>query len=94
MNPSKLVWRCRRGMKELDALLLNYLHHQYGLAGSSEQAMFIKLLEESDDHLWRYFYRNERPKDLDLEIIVRSVQSQTSPLMAANHNPLKINEPL
>ena len=38
-NPpkSKLYWRCRRGMKELDIVMLRYLDHHYDAAPEAER---------------------------------------------------------
>ncbi|MEI6706081.1 MAG: succinate dehydrogenase assembly factor 2, partial [Methylococcales bacterium] len=35
---AKLKWQCRRGMKELDLLLENYLATDYLLADTAEKA--------------------------------------------------------
>lgn len=34
----KLRWRCRRGMKELDLLVLGYLDHHYPTASAEESS--------------------------------------------------------
>ncbi len=48
---AKLKWQCRRGMKELDLLLENYLATDYLLADTAEKARFVKLLALEDDEL-------------------------------------------
>lgn len=48
---AKLKWQCRRGMKELDLLLENYLATDYLLADTAEKARFIELLALEDDEL-------------------------------------------
>ena len=45
---SRLRWRCRRGMKELDLLLLKYVDNDYPLAGDETQETFRRLLSMSD----------------------------------------------
>jgi len=47
----KLRWRCRRGMKELDVAMTAYLEKFYPQADSTEQAAFLRLLEEQDPEL-------------------------------------------
>ncbi|MBL1264198.1 succinate dehydrogenase assembly factor 2 [Candidatus Methylomicrobium oryzae] len=47
----KLKWRCRRGVVELDILLLHYLETHYLLADEDEQNRFADLLEWEDDEL-------------------------------------------
>jgi len=45
---SRLRWRCRRGMRELDMLLLNYLDKHYLVAVPAEQRAFRRLLTTPD----------------------------------------------
>ena len=51
-HPARLRWLCRRGMKELDLLLLGYLENVYPTAGAKEQAAFESLLEMPDPDLY------------------------------------------
>lgn len=48
---AKLKWQCRRGMKELDLLLENYLATDYLLADTAEKTRFSELLQLEDDEL-------------------------------------------
>ena len=48
---SKLRWQCRRGTKELDLLLMNYLETRYLSSSEQRQAQFIALLALEDDEL-------------------------------------------
>jgi antitoxin CptB len=48
----KTLWQCRRGMKELDLLLENYLATDYLVADTAEKARFIELLHLEDDELF------------------------------------------
>ena len=45
---SRLRWRCRRGMRELDMLLLKYLDSCYVDAEPAEQRAFRRLLTTPD----------------------------------------------
>jgi antitoxin CptB len=48
----KLKWHCRRGMKELDVLLTQYLEQNYDKASKKEQQAFENLLKLSDNDLY------------------------------------------
>ncbi|MDE2234625.1 MAG: succinate dehydrogenase assembly factor 2 [Gammaproteobacteria bacterium] len=48
---SRLRWQCRRGTKELDVLLENYLNNRYSQALAAEQQAFADLLELPDPQL-------------------------------------------
>ncbi|HFC93112.1 MAG TPA: succinate dehydrogenase assembly factor 2 [Leucothrix mucor] len=45
---SQLKWQCRRGTKELDFILNNYLERYYQNASQSEQSAFKQLIELDD----------------------------------------------
>jgi len=50
---SKLRWRCRRGMRELDEAMLAYLDNHYAQASLDERAIFVQLQELQDPELFR-----------------------------------------
>lgn len=66
----RLRWRCRRGMRELDQLMLRYLDRRWSTADEAERNLFLRLLDTEDDKLWRWFMGRERPEDATLDAIV------------------------
>ncbi len=50
---SKLRWRCRRGMRELDGAMLAYLDNHYVQASDAERADFVALQDMQDPELFR-----------------------------------------
>ena len=48
-----LRWRCRRGMRELDAALVAYLDNHYSEAAWDEKAAFCALLDMPDPDIMR-----------------------------------------
>ena len=48
---ARLRWRCRRGMRELDMLLLGYVNDVYPRADAAEQAAFRRLLTAPDPEI-------------------------------------------
>jgi antitoxin CptB len=71
----RLRWRCRRGMRELDQLMLRYLERRWSQAPVTERAMFERLLEVEDDRLWRWFMGREAADDADLAAFVERIVS-------------------
>jgi antitoxin CptB len=67
---SRLRWRCRRGMRELDQLLTRWLDREYPGADPALRAAFAKLLACEDDSLWRWCMGMETPDDKELDDIV------------------------
>ena len=70
----QLRWQCRRGMRELDELLLTYLDHGYSAAGEAEKAAFHSLLELPDPELISYLLQQQsHPAELD--IVIQNIRS-------------------
>lgn len=49
--PPRLLWRCRRGTRELDLLLSGWVARHWQAAAATERAAFAALLEEQDPDL-------------------------------------------
>ena len=69
----RLRWRCRRGMRELDQLMLRYLDTRWPIADDAERTLFLQLLDCEDDKLWRWFMGLERPEEESIDAIVRLI---------------------
>jgi antitoxin CptB len=69
----RLEWRCRRGMKELDLMLLRYLREQHPQASSDERAAFEEFLELPDPDLVRYLIAGDIPSEPRLAALCRSL---------------------
>ena len=66
----RLRWRCRRGMRELDQLMLRYLDCRWPIADDAERKLFLHLLDCEDDKLWRWFMGLERSEEESINVIV------------------------
>jgi len=70
-----LEWRCRRGMKELDFLLLRFLRNRFALSASDERAAFVEFLELPDPDLARYLIAGDVPEDPRHAALCRAMQA-------------------
>lgn len=61
--PSKLLWRCRRGMKELDLLLIPFAQNCYSDLSVPEQGVFDELLGEPDPVLYAWLLGYLEPQN-------------------------------
>ena len=78
MNKSRLSWQCRRGMKELDALLSAYLNDRYDDASDPEKAAFRELLELPDPDLVGYLLRRQVPESEDMAGVINDILGRTA----------------
>ncbi|MEQ1544274.1 succinate dehydrogenase assembly factor 2 [Methyloglobulus sp.] len=53
---ARLRWQCRRGTKELDLILLNYLETRYPITNKEEKARFEEMLKLDDSELLQRSY--------------------------------------
>lgn len=70
---SRLVWRCRRGTRELDLVLGRFLERAYDQLTPAERVHFERLLEQEDDLLQAWLIGDRRPRDEDLARLVERI---------------------
>ena len=71
---SKLRWHCRRGMRELDVLMLRFLDDHYIQANLEDQQGFVELLALEDPILFGYVIGREEPQDEKLQKLVVKIR--------------------
>lgn len=69
----RLYWHSRRGMWELDLLLIPFLEHRYGDLDEAGQAAFQALIEQEDQDLFIWLMRRDWPQDDALRYIVKMI---------------------
>ncbi len=74
---SRLRWRCRRGMKELDVVMTRYLEQRYGNASEADRDRFRQLLEMPDPELYRLLLGKDDATDPDLQHFARGLRDAT-----------------
>jgi antitoxin CptB len=72
---SRLRWRCRRGMRELDQLLGWYLDVRYPLAAEMDKAAFSTLLDEQDPQLWAWLVGQSVPEKPEWRAIIDEIRA-------------------
>jgi antitoxin CptB len=69
----RLLWRCRRGMKELDVLLERYARRELPQASAGQRHTLERLLELPDPVLVDYLLGQAIPPDPDLVDLVAHI---------------------
>jgi antitoxin CptB len=70
----RLIWRCRRGMKELDLLLRRYLTERWPAASEREKACFEQFLDLPDPTIAAYLMGREDSADPDVRALLVLLQ--------------------
>lgn len=69
----RLYWRCRRGTKELDRVLGDYLQQEYVQAGTELQQAFAQLLEQQDPDIYDWLM-GAKPAKAEFSAIIEALQ--------------------
>ncbi len=75
-NDNALKWQCRRGMLELDVILIPFLETYYSELDRQEQAYFRDLLEAPDPDLFNWLMGYSKPDNLQLEHVVDTIREK------------------
>ena len=72
---ARLRWRCRRGTREMDLLLLRFLERDYPHLGAGEQSLFGALLGEPDPDLYAWITGQSEPSNPDYLPIIGKINN-------------------
>lgn len=70
---NKLFWHSRRGMLELDLILVPFVKDHYATLDATDQKRYDDLLECEDQDLFSWFMRRGLPSDPELAAIVKVI---------------------
>lgn len=79
LNKQKIFWHSRRGMLELDVLLVPFLQEVYPTLEAADQQRYQKLLECEDQDMFGWFMQRGKPEDPDLRRIVEMILDRVQP---------------
>ena len=71
----RLLWRCRRGMKELDLVLERFARATLPKASAAERGVLAELLELPDPVLAQYLLGDAAPGGAQLATLVTRIRT-------------------
>lgn len=77
VNEKRLVWASRRGMLELDLILLPFLEKVYPSLSETDKKLYWQFLEEEDQDMYAWCMRRDDPEDHGLQRIVEIIRDNT-----------------
>ena len=77
-NKHEIFWHSRRGMLELDLLLVPFAREVFESLSHSDQMLYSELLEEEDQDLFTWLMKRSVPKDPRFEPIIRQILAHNS----------------
>ena len=76
----RLLWRCRRGMKELDVLLERFARRELPNASYQQRQVLARFLELPDPMLVDYLLGQAIPPDAELADLVQRIAAPPASL--------------
>ena len=77
MDRNRLFWASRRGMLELDLVLLPFLDNVYDSLEQEDKERYWALMDCEDQDLFAWFMRRTDPEDPDTLRIVEIIRCNT-----------------
>ncbi len=74
-NRSKVRWQCRRGMRELDVLLLGFFDACYDTLSEKDKSTFLLLLSYPDNELFEWLMARSKPRDSGLNYVITQIRN-------------------
>lgn len=74
---ARIRWRCRRGLLELDLILLAFFDQHYARLSLAEQGAFERLLAVPDNALLAYLHGTDAPGEAELKAVVKQIAQST-----------------
>ncbi|MFV1872955.1 MAG: succinate dehydrogenase assembly factor 2 [Oleiphilus sp.] len=75
----RLAWHSRRGMLELDVLLVPFLNDVYRELSKEDQERYQRLLDCEDPDLFSWFMQHSVPADPDHAYMVNMILNRVQP---------------
>ncbi len=70
---ARIKWSCRRGMLELDTMIMPFFEQRFHDLPEEKQKAFEQLLDAPDPQLFRWLMRQERSDDLSVAQIADDI---------------------
>ena len=73
-NKLRIEWDCRRGMLELDKIIMPFYQQHFDQLTETQKQTFIRLLECTDLQLFSWFFNRFKAPDQSLQQMVDYIQ--------------------
>lgn len=80
LDARRVWWRSRRGLRELDLLLLPFVEDVYPALDPEQKAVYLRLLDNEDPELLVWFTGRGSPLDGELTAMIDCIRSHGRPV--------------
>ncbi len=77
-SSKRILWRCRRGLLELDILLSNFVRHKFYELNTTQMQVFDRLLDLPDNQFLDFLLGRELSDDKEVnDLLLEIINSQS-----------------
>jgi antitoxin CptB len=76
---NRLFWHSRRGMLELDLLLVPFVREVYPQLNAEDRQLYCRMLECEDQDMFGWFMQRCESEDPELQRMVRMILDRVQP---------------
>lgn len=76
---NRLFWHSRRGMLELDVLLVPFTQEVYPTLNETDRELYVRLLSCEDQDMFGWFMERTESEDPELKRMVRIILDRVQP---------------
>lgn len=73
-NKLRIEWDCRRGMLELDKIIMPFYKAHFDQLTDDKKDIFIRLLAATDLQLFSWFFNSSQSDDAEVQAMVEYIQ--------------------
>ena len=74
-----MLWRCRRGIREMDLLLQRFVESRYNSLTETEKLAFAELLEQPDLDIMDWIMERAVPPTNSLKAVIQMIRDTNCP---------------
>lgn len=74
-NKLRIEWDCRRGMLELDKIIMPFYKAHFDQLTDDKKDIFIRLLAATDLQLFSWFFNASQSEDAEVQAMVEYIQN-------------------
>ncbi|MDD0823277.1 succinate dehydrogenase assembly factor 2 [Mannheimia sp. AT1] len=76
INRFKLEWECRRGMRELDKMIMPFYKNHFDELNETQQQAFVQMLSYTDPELFRWVMHQEAAPTPEISELIEIIRSK------------------
>lgn len=81
---SSILWRCRRGIREMDLLLQRFVETRYDTLSDEQKSAFSELLEQADLDIMDWIMKRSIPPTNSLKTVIQLIRDCNTDKNAKN----------